>query len=84
MTSSPKPLAGLKCSISGIPSWGPAQGCVLADLGADVVKIEPADGDATRRLPGFAAGFFATYNRNKRSMAVDLSGPKARPSCIAS
>jgi len=36
------------------------------------VKIEPADGDPTRRLPGFAAGFFATYNRNKRSIAIDL------------
>ena len=51
---------------------------MLADLGADVVKIEPADGDATRRLPGFAAGFFAAYNRNKRSIAVDLKRPEGQ------
>jgi crotonobetainyl-CoA:carnitine CoA-transferase CaiB-like acyl-CoA transferase len=48
---------------------------VFADLGADVVKIEPVEGDPTRRLPGFAAGFFATYNRNKRSIAIDLKHP---------
>src|ERR1043165_5029573 len=54
---------------------GPCAGVVFADLGADVVKIEPIDGDPTRRLPGFAAGFFATYNRNKRSIAIDLKRP---------
>ena len=48
---------------------GPTAGLILADLGADVIKIEPADGDATRRLPGFAAGFFPAFNRNKRSLA---------------
>jgi crotonobetainyl-CoA:carnitine CoA-transferase CaiB-like acyl-CoA transferase len=51
---------------------------LFADLGADVVKVEPIDGDPTRRLPGFAAGFFATYNRNKRSLAVDLKKPDGR------
>jgi len=51
---------------------GPCAGLLLADLGADVIKVEPKDGDATRRLPGFAAGFFASYNRNKRSIAIDL------------
>ena len=64
---------------------GPCAGVVFADLGADVIKVEPVDGDPTRRLPGFAAGFFATYNRNKRSIAVDLkSRPTAKPSCIGS
>jgi crotonobetainyl-CoA:carnitine CoA-transferase CaiB-like acyl-CoA transferase len=49
---------------------GPCAGMVLADLGAEVVKVEPApDGDHTRRLPGFASGFFACFNRNKRSLA---------------
>jgi crotonobetainyl-CoA:carnitine CoA-transferase CaiB-like acyl-CoA transferase len=51
---------------------GPTCGLVLADLGAEVIKIEPAgSGDRTRRLPGFGVGFFATYNRNKQSLAVD-------------
>src|SRR3546814_20577450 len=49
---------------------GPSCGLVLADLGADVIKIEPAPGgDKTRRLAGFAAGFFTCFNRNKRSLA---------------
>ena len=52
---------------------GPAAGLVLADLGADVIKVEPApDGDNTRRLGGSGSGFFAMMNRNKRSIAVDL------------
>ena len=52
---------------------GPTCGLILADLGADVVKVEPAPGgDKTRRLPGSGAGYFATYNRNKRSVSVDL------------
>jgi crotonobetainyl-CoA:carnitine CoA-transferase CaiB-like acyl-CoA transferase len=58
---------------------GPSAGLVLADLGADVVKIEPAPaGDGTRRLSGFAAGFFGYFNRNKRSLAVDLKHPAGR------
>ena len=56
---------------------GPCAGMVLGDLGADVVKVEPAPaGDHTRRLPGFAAGFFPFFNRNKRSIAVDLKRPE--------
>ena len=52
---------------------GPTAGLVLADLGADVIKVEPApDGDNTRRLGGSGSGFFAMMNRNKRSIAVDL------------
>ena len=52
---------------------GPTAGLVLAELGADVVKVEPApNGDHTRELGGFGAGFFAAFNRNKRSLAVDL------------
>jgi crotonobetainyl-CoA:carnitine CoA-transferase CaiB-like acyl-CoA transferase len=52
---------------------------VLADLGAEVVKVEPApDGDHTRRLPGFASGFFACFNRNKRSLALDLKRPEGQ------
>ncbi len=75
---SPKPLAGLKVLDFGHTVMGPCAAVILADLGADVVKIEPLDGDPTRRLPGFAAGFFPTYNRNKRSIAVDLKRPEGQ------
>ncbi len=51
---------------------GPSVGVVLADLGADVIKVEPLGGDKTRNLPGSGAGFFAMFNRNKRSISVDL------------
>src|SRR5262249_55745921 len=56
---------------------GPSCGLVLADLGAEVVKVEPVpDGDKTRRVPGSGAGFFPMFNRNKRSLAVDLKSAK--------
>ena len=51
---------------------GPTCGMILADMGADVIKVEPLHGDTTRRLVHQGAGFFATYNRNKRSLALDL------------
>jgi len=52
---------------------------VLADLGAEVIKVEPVpDGDNTRRLTGSGAGFFPTYNRNKKSLAVDLKSTAGR------
>jgi crotonobetainyl-CoA:carnitine CoA-transferase CaiB-like acyl-CoA transferase len=55
---------------------GPSCGMVLADLGADVIRVEPApDGDRTRRLHGFATGFFVYFNRNKRCVCIDLKSP---------
>lgn len=51
---------------------GPSAGLILADLGADVIKIEPIGGDKTRRLPGSGAGYFAMFNRNKRSLCLDM------------
>jgi len=52
---------------------GPSCGMVLADLGADVIRVEPApEGDPTRRLHGFATGFFLYFNRNKRCICIDL------------
>ena len=67
------PLSGLHVLEFTQNIMGPSAGLVLADLGADVVKVEPAPGgDPTRRLSGFAAGFFGYFNRNKRSLAVDL------------
>lgn len=56
---------------------GPSCGMVLADLGADVIRVEPApDGDRTRRLHGFATGFFVYFNRNKRCICIDLKSPE--------
>ena len=57
---------------------GPTAGVILGDLGADVIKVEPLAGDNTRRLKGSGAGYFPTYNRNKRSIALDLKHPKGR------
>jgi len=55
---------------------GPSCGLVLADLGAEVVKIEPLKGDNTRRLEHAGSGFFPVFNRNKKSLAVDLQQPE--------
>jgi crotonobetainyl-CoA:carnitine CoA-transferase CaiB-like acyl-CoA transferase len=51
---------------------GPSAGLILADLGADVIKIEPIDGDKTRILKGSGSGYFPMYNRNKRSLKINL------------
>ena len=66
------PLSGLKVVEFTHMVMGPAAGLILADLGAEVVKVEPVDGDKTRRLKGSGAGYFSMYNRNKKSLAVDL------------
>jgi crotonobetainyl-CoA:carnitine CoA-transferase CaiB-like acyl-CoA transferase len=55
---------------------GPTCGMVLADLGAEVVKVEPLAGDNTRRLLGSGAGFYAAFNRNKHSLAIDVKDPR--------
>src|SRR6516225_5259116 len=72
------PLSGIRVLEFCHTIMGPSAGLILADLGADVIKIEPANGDPTRRRIGFAAGFFATFNRNKRSFAVDLKSTEGR------
>ena len=73
MTHAPLPLEGIRVVEFSHMVMGPTCGLVLADLGADVVKVEPApDGDTTRRLPGSGAGFFGTYNRNNGSISVKV------------
>lgn len=57
---------------------GPSCGLVLADLGAEVIKVEPPQGDNTRRLEGAGSGFFPVFNRNKKSLALDLQQPEGR------
>ena len=66
------PLAGIKVVEFTHMVMGPTAGVILADLGAGVTKIEPLRGDNTRRLRGSGAGYFAMYNRNKRSLCLDL------------
>ena len=73
------PLKGLKVLEFTHTIMGPTAGLLLAELGADVIKIEPApDGDKTRKLGGFGAGFFSGFNRNKRSLAVNLKTDEGR------
>lgn len=67
------PLAGVRVVEFVHMVMGPTCGLVLADLGAEVIKVEPApEGDNTRRLAGSGAGYWMTYNRNKKSFAVDI------------
>jgi crotonobetainyl-CoA:carnitine CoA-transferase CaiB-like acyl-CoA transferase len=68
-------LQGLKVVEFTHMVMGPTCGMVLADLGAEVIKIEAIDGDRTRHLLGAGAGFFPMFNRNKKSMALDLRHP---------
>jgi crotonobetainyl-CoA:carnitine CoA-transferase CaiB-like acyl-CoA transferase len=66
------PLHGIKIIEFTHMVMGPAAGVVLGDLGADIIRIEPIGGDSTRALRGSGAGYFPMYNRNKRSLCVDL------------
>ena len=71
----PQPLAGLRVVEFTHMVMGPTCGMVLADLGAEVIKIEPIAGDRTRRLLGAGSGFFPMFNRNKKSISIDLHKP---------
>ena len=66
------PLDGIRVIEFSHMVMGPSAGVVLADMGADVIKIEPISGDKTRHLRGSGAGYFAMYNRNKRSIRLNL------------
>ncbi len=67
------PLEGILVLELGHTVMGPTAGLILADLGADVYKVERTGrGDDTRWLKGFGAGFFTYFNRNKKSVSLDL------------
>jgi crotonobetainyl-CoA:carnitine CoA-transferase CaiB-like acyl-CoA transferase len=72
------PLAGVRVVEFTHMVMGPTCGLVLADLGAEVIKVEPISGDNTRRLMGSGAGFFPLFNRNKKSIALDLQTVQGR------
>ena len=73
-----RPLAGTRVIEFTHMVMGPSVGVILGDLGADVIKVEPIKGDNTRRLQGSGAGYFPMYNRNKRSLCIDLKSPAGR------
>ncbi len=70
------PLKGIRVVEFAHMVMGPTCGLVLADLGAEVIKVEPLEGDNTRRLQGAGAGFYPIFNRNKKSIALDLKSPE--------
>lgn len=72
MTVSSRPLDGIRVVEFTHMVMGPAAGLILADLGAEVIKVEPIGGDKTRRLKGSGAGYFSMYNRNKKSLSINL------------
>ena len=72
------PFAGIRVVEFTHMVMGPTCGMVLADLGAEVVKVEPIAGDNTRKLLGSGVGFFPMFNRNKKSIAIDLQSTAGR------
>jgi crotonobetainyl-CoA:carnitine CoA-transferase CaiB-like acyl-CoA transferase len=72
------PLEGVRVVEFAHMVMGPSCGLVLADLGAEVIKVEPLAGDNTRRLEAAGAGFFPVFNRNKKSLAIDLAHPEGK------
>lgn len=76
------PLAGIRVVEFTHMVMGPTCGMVLADLGAEVIKVEPLSGDNTRKLIGAGAGFFSMFNRNKKSVALDLQSAPGREAAL--
>ena len=78
MENSQRPLVGIKVVEMTHMVMGPAIGAILGDLGADVIKVEPISGDKTRNLTEAGSGYFLTFNRNKRSIAVDVKSKQGK------
>jgi crotonobetainyl-CoA:carnitine CoA-transferase CaiB-like acyl-CoA transferase len=72
------PYAGIRVIEFTHMVMGPTCGMVLGDLGAEIIKVEPIEGDKTRDLKGSGAGFFSMFNRNKKSIAVDLKSKEGQ------
>ena len=82
MSAARLPLDGVRVIEFVHMVMGPTCGLVLADLGAEVIKVEPINGDNTRRLTGSGAGFFPALNRNKKSLALDVTDPAGRAAAL--
>jgi len=76
------PLKGIKVIEFSHMVMGPCAGLMLADMGAEVIKVEPLGGDKTRRLRGAGAGYFPMYNRNKKSIAINLKSPEGKAAVL--
>ena len=76
------PLDGIRVVEFTHMVMGPTCGMILADLGAEVIKVEPPGGDKTRRLPGLGIGFFRTFNRNKKSVVIDIATPAGQAEAV--
>ena len=76
------PLDGVRVVEFTHMVMGPTCGMILADLGAEVIKIEPPGGDKTRNLPGLGIGFFRSFNRNKKSVVLDINTEAGRAAAI--
>lgn len=77
-TENKLPLTGVRILEFTHMVMGPTCGMILADLGAEVIKVEPPGGDKTRKLPGLGLGFFRSFNRNKKSIVLDISTPEGQ------
>ncbi len=76
------PLDGVRVIEFTHMVMGPTCGMILADLGAEVIKIEPPGGDKTRKLPGLGIGFFRSFNRNKKSVVLDFKTPEGHAQAL--
>lgn len=81
-TGRPLPYEGIRVVEFTHMVMGPTCGMILADLGAEVIKVEPMGGDSTRRLLGSGAGFFPMFNRNKKSIVLDLKQPEGQEAAL--
>ncbi|MEX8194484.1 CaiB/BaiF CoA transferase family protein [Comamonas guangdongensis] len=80
------PYAGIRVVEFTHMVMGPSCGLMLADLGAEVIKVEPVghgrNGDATRQLLGSGSGFFPLFNRNKKSLTLDLQTSEGKEAAL--
>jgi crotonobetainyl-CoA:carnitine CoA-transferase CaiB-like acyl-CoA transferase len=78
MTGTELPLAGVRVVEMTHMVMGPTCGMILAQLGAEVIKVEPSAGDKTRSLGGMGTSFFPLFNRGKRSVVLDFAKAEDR------
>jgi formyl-CoA transferase len=81
-TTTGLPLEGVRVIEFTHMVMGPTCGMILADFGAEVIKIEPPGGDKTRTLPGLGIGFFRSFNRNKKSVVLDIHTPDGHATAV--
>ncbi|HVF63043.1 MAG TPA: CoA transferase [Casimicrobiaceae bacterium] len=82
MTQESLPLVDVRVVEFTHMVMGPTCGMILADLGAEVIKVEPPGGDKTRKLPGVGIGFFRTFNRNKKSVVLDIDSAEGHAAAL--